>query len=344
MKTEWEFDVRAACSAFFVTLLCIGNACIAESQSVTAQVAAYLDEMTKGGQTTYRARRALDELPKSEVLPQLIVALRDSPAFRDSFVRSQGYMILTGSWKEVAVSPEGRQFCLTAVHDEGGCSPCVSILGHVPLENRAEVMAAFVLAFDEDHKCRNSILHVLEHFGPDALPLLPRIEAIFNDPNEEQISRNISARVMVNALGIETALDRFQAMAFDTDRTGATAALFAIGRYAGEKKARLESLPEPKRRQAVDLVLAALPPLLSSADPQDRKDGLEALVLTLYAVASGLADRNPKADTVMSVLRHTSLHDSEPEIQRKSSQFVELIPLGMQEIQEMRAKTKPVAP
>ena len=205
-------------------------------------------------------------------------------------------------------------------------------------------MEAFARIFDQSELCRNSLLHTLEQFGPDALPLLPRIEALFNDPNEEKVSRSISARVMVNALGIEAALDRFQTVSFDRDRVAAISALFAIGRYAAEKFGRLEGLPEPKRRQAVDIVLITLPGLLSSADPQDRKDGLEALVLTQFVVTSGLVDRNPKADTVMAILRHMALHDSEPEIQKKSSQFVELIPLGMQEIQEIRAKAAPVAP
>lgn len=342
-KRQWKWKSRGLLTLCLqCTVACASDKAPSKTD---AEFSAAMEELARGGMGVYVARERFLAFPPEKVIPAVVTALRENPGFENGQVRAAAYQILLGFHKETVASPLGRDQCISGLQDRYGCGTCATVLLHVATEHRREVVEAFAPILDQNELCRNSLLHTLEQFGPDALPLLPRIEAMFNDPNEEKVSRSISARVMVNALGIETALERFQGMGFDRDRIGAISALFAIGQYAAEKKARLESLPEPKRRQAVDFVLTALPPLLTSDDVEERdKLGLDAMVLTFYVVASGMADHDPKAEKVMSILRNMALHDSEPRIQKRAGQFVGIVPAAMEEIQEIRAKAAPVAP
>jgi len=275
------------------------------------------------------AQRELQDAPSDLVVPELVSALTNNPAFRDETIRFVSYALLRDH--RAAQIEVGYQQLLHGLN-EPRAVPVLSALMTAPVEKRAEVAASIARLLTQQDRTDAELtkgLEILAKSAAQAGPHLGVVKALFDDDARSTLVREYAAFAVIRVGGLKSALQHF---AINEPKNHASIELIAalrglmMGAHASVTSGNdgiYHFFPEAsvEEKQALQRIVVGA---LEHKDATIRMAAMEALWPAFgneYVVEqdSGMLEINP---VVLAAVRSRMLTDPDESVRAEARRLV----------------------
>lgn len=241
---------------------------------VIRQVEAALQRATGGTESYKDARRALEALASSEVIPAIVDALANPTISQRADMRKLAYSIL--AYHKAATTKVGYNQLMAGLNDPTPSIQrvCCAALDSTHLAKELNRLSAILVDKTTPERKKEAILRQLVGWGRFARSALDTIEAMFADTEEGERVRWFAARAMLNIGGLRRAMQGFQ----NLDPTGEKVVMWSFARYIGENTSDGKHL-EPEEAKLRPNVQRVVFKALQSPDADVQKAAMEAMAV-----------------------------------------------------------------
>lgn len=289
-----------------------------------------------GERPSWSSKATLEQFQPEDVVPVLVFAINNNPAYREGASRSLAYSVLLSLG--AARLPEGLEQFIIGLQEPKVSIECARALVNTSIKNRLRVVDALEKVLVDEKSERNLLFESLQTLTKllrtdlvtskqklsdrkphPAISLLKRIEHIFATGGDDVSLRWAAAYAMMTIGGIEKTLPHFHAT---IDKPGRKAILFALNRHGTETKGTF-AVNFKLRTELRGIVIDAL----QSEELDLRKTALESILGVfgdeIYVELPEGFDINP---ILLHLLETTADNEENPELRNNLFDIINHLP------------------
>lgn len=284
------------------------------------QVRQVVYDMKRTPNAAYAARLKLQDLPTEYVVPVILDALADDPAFEKGELRLEAYGVLVD--KRAGQVPAAIDQLLSCLREPEASGLCAAALGWSPPGRRKEVAKALASLLDSErlHSAHTAnVVISLGKLGPASVPYLDRIRRVFSNPKEAEALRSHAAAALLRIGGLESlGLDS------EIDPVGKRMLLIPLARFAAETETTFNTDDADIRALGDRLLLESILSVLKSDRTKDRRIALDAVYGGMGIIAYAQTDDKQRelAAQVVTEIQKLALGDSEQSLRNYASDLL----------------------